>query len=160
MFQAFFLPDTIKLSRFRCEQWCHMGFFSDIVKGMYVRIGLGRSAAGKDTYRCAEVLGILKSPKVYNLGTTRTNLALNLRIGNTKRGYRLEFISNHPFTESEFQFFVKQNKETNHSLPTLKQMKAKSKEVERMKQDAESKLSTKEFEQMVDSKKKFRARPT
>lgn len=150
----------VKLSRFRCEQWCHMPFFEETVKGMFIRIGLGKSTDGKDTYRCAKVLNVLKCPKVYQLGPTRTNQALNVQIGIGKKGFRLNFISNQPFTESEFNFYKEQMEKNNCELPCLKELKKKAKDIEKLKKEAEDNMSQKDFEKMVENKKKFRYRPT
>jgi len=150
----------VKLSRFRCEQWCHMPFFEEIVKGMYIRIGLGLSKDGKETYRCAEVLNVLKCAKVYDLGPTRTNQALNIKIGSTKKGFRLNYLSNQPFTESEFGFYKEQMEKNSLSLPNFRDIKNKAKEVEKMKKKEEADMTQKEFESMVEKKKRFRHKPT
>lgn len=93
--------NSIKLSRHKAEKWCHTPFFKKVAIGCYVRIGIGNNK-GMPVYQIAEVVDVIESQKVYQLGTTRTNKGLKLRHGTDERDYRLEFISNQPFTEDEF----------------------------------------------------------
>ena len=128
---------------------------------MFIKVIVGVAETNKkETYRAAEVLNVLKCAKIYELGSTRTNQALNVKIGNSKRGFRLNYISNQPFTESEFQFYKQQMEKNNLNLPNLKFCKDKAKEIDKLKKDAEQQLTTQEFERMVENKKKFRHRPT
>ena len=93
-------------------RWVHMPFFEDLVKGCFVRIGIGQNE-GRSIYRVslchvydrhvyymyfvffrqflfhfdfihrllqvAQILGVVETAKVYNLGCTRTNKGLRLR---------------------------------------------------------------------------------
>ncbi|KAG2457817.1 ACP7 phosphatase, partial [Polypterus senegalus] len=93
--------NRIRLSRHKLERWCHMPFFAKTVTGCFVRIGIGNSSS-KPVYRVAEIVDVVETAKVYQLGTTRTNKGLQLRHGNDTRVFRLEFVSNQEFTESEF----------------------------------------------------------
>uniref|UniRef100_A0A8C1SL76 RNA polymerase-associated protein RTF1 homolog n=1 Tax=Cyprinus carpio TaxID=7962 RepID=A0A8C1SL76_CYPCA len=98
------LPDElnrIRLSRHKLERWCHMPFFAKTVTGCFVRIGIGNSSS-KPVYRVAEIIDVVETAKVYQLGSTRTNKGLQLRHGNDTRVFRLEFVSNQEFTENEF----------------------------------------------------------
>ena len=40
--------------------------------------------------------------KIYNIGKTRTNKGLKLRHGQQERVFRIEFVSNRGYTDSEF----------------------------------------------------------
>ncbi|CAB1330511.1 unnamed protein product [Coregonus sp. 'balchen'] len=98
------LPDElnrVRLSRHKLERWCHMPFFQKTVSGCFVRIGIGNSSS-KPVYRVAEIVDVVETAKVYQLGTTRTNKGLQLRHGGDTRVFRLEFVSNQEFTENEF----------------------------------------------------------
>jgi RNA polymerase-associated protein RTF1 len=44
----------------------------------------------------------VETGKIYTLGNTRTNKGFRLKHGSAERVYRLEFISNQPFTDTEF----------------------------------------------------------
>ena len=91
----------VRLSRHKIERWVHMPFFKKTVVGCYVRIGIGNHE-GRAVYRVAEIIDVVETAKVYQLGTTRTNKGLKLRHGHSERVYRLEFVSNQDFTDSEF----------------------------------------------------------
>ncbi|KAA0198443.1 RNA polymerase-associated protein RTF1 protein [Fasciolopsis buskii] len=60
----------IRLSRFKLEKWVHMPFFDDLVKGCFVRIHIGLNQ-GVPIYRCAEIVDVVETPKIYDLGDTR-----------------------------------------------------------------------------------------
>lgn len=85
-------------------RWCHAPFFPKVSRGCFVRIGIGNNTSGP-VYRVAEVMDVVETGKVYTLGNTRTNKGLKLRHGNAERVYRLEFISNQPFSDSEFNMW-------------------------------------------------------
>merc|ERR1712062_90321 len=146
-----------KLSRFRCEQWCHLEWFKRIVVGTFVRVGIGQEANGKETFRCARVLSVLSSKKTYALGNTRTNLALNCQIGDSTRGFRLEFVSNQPFTDSEFTWWKNRMTKANMEIPSLKEITNISKLLDEHKN---KKPEAKEFDKMIETKKKFLEKPS
>ena len=147
-----------KLSRFRCEQWCHNPWFRDLICGMYVRVGLGiNKETGRETYRCAKILSTLTTLKHYELGNTRTNLAANVQIGTKEKGYRLNYLSNQPISESEFYYYKSQCEKEQISLPNYKKLKAKAQEIEDYKK---KELSAAEFDKMIKTKKAFQLKPT
>uniref|UniRef100_A0A914RSY7 Plus3 domain-containing protein n=1 Tax=Parascaris equorum TaxID=6256 RepID=A0A914RSY7_PAREQ len=101
----------IRLSRYKLAKFVHAPFFTKTVVGCFVRIGIGKNKEGRSVYRvdrgddvgvAAQVLDVVETAKVYQLETTRTNKGLKLKHGKDERVYRLEFVSNSPFTEHEF----------------------------------------------------------
>ena len=50
----------------------------------------------------AEIIDVVETAKIYPLGKTRTNKGLRLKHGTQERVFRLEFVSNSDFTDSEF----------------------------------------------------------
>lgn len=64
--------NLIRLSRHKLERFVHMPFFDRIVKGCFVKIGIGQQGS-MSIYRVAEVIGVYETVKVYVLGNTRTN---------------------------------------------------------------------------------------
>ena len=79
-----------------------MPFFKETVTGAFVRIGIGNHD-GRPVYRVAEVIDVIETPKVYALGKGRTNKGLKLRHGRQERVFRMEYVSNSSFTDSEFR---------------------------------------------------------
>lgn len=57
-------------------------------------------------FQVAQIIDVVETAKVYNLESTQTNKGLKLKHGNDERVYRLEFISNSIFTQSEFDKWI------------------------------------------------------
>uniref|UniRef100_A0A8C0CJ36 RNA polymerase-associated protein RTF1 homolog n=1 Tax=Balaenoptera musculus TaxID=9771 RepID=A0A8C0CJ36_BALMU len=116
--------NRVRLSRHKLERWCHMPFFAKTVTGCFVRIGIGNHNS-KPVYRVAEITGVVETAKVYQLGGTRTNKGLQLRHGSDQRVFRLEFVSNQEFTESEFMKWKEAMFSAGMQLPTLDEINKK-----------------------------------
>lgn len=145
----------IRLSRHKIEKWCHMPFFKKVVVGCYVRIGIGNHE-GRPVYRVAEIINVVETAKIYQLGYTRTNKGLNLRHGGAERVYRLEFVSNQDFSDSEFNKWQVTMEVGGHDLPTLDDIKRKEDDI---KQAFEFKLKDRDIEDIVAEKQKFKKNP-
>ncbi|RUS79876.1 hypothetical protein EGW08_012354 [Elysia chlorotica] len=145
----------IRLSRHKVERWCHMPFFKKVVCGCFVRIGIGNHE-GRPVYRVAEVMDVVETAKIYQLGATRTNKGLKLKHGRAERVYRLEFVSNQDFTDSEFAKWKEAMDQCGNSLPTLDDIQRKEDDV---KQGFEYKIKDKDIEEIVAEKQKFRKNP-
>ncbi|CAF3499645.1 unnamed protein product [Rotaria sp. Silwood1] len=143
------------LSRFRMEKWCHAPFFTDVVKGAFVRINIGQNN-GKPVYRLCEIRDVVETGKVYNLGATRTNKGLRLKHGHNERVFRLEFVSNSEISDSEFKRWREASIKQNISLPTLEKVDNKRKEINKFKQYV---FSNREITKIVEEKKRFRKAP-
>ena len=110
--------EHIRLSRHKLERFVHLPFFKDLAVGCFVRIGIGNGNDGRPTYRCAEIVDVVETGKVYQMGKTRTNTGMRLRFGRQERVYRLEFVSNQPFAPSEFINWKNTCEEQGFTLPT------------------------------------------
>ncbi|XP_076824456.1 RNA polymerase-associated protein RTF1 homolog [Clavelina lepadiformis] len=109
---------AIRLSRSKLEKWIHLPFFKQTVLGCYVRIGIGNHE-GRPVYRVAKVTDVVETAKIYQLGKTRTNQGLRLKHGQQERVFRLEFVSNSDFTDSEFFKWKQAMAEADEPLPTF-----------------------------------------
>jgi RNA polymerase-associated protein RTF1 len=143
----------IKLSRFRLEKWVHMPFFRDVAVGCYVRVGIG-AHEGRMVYRVCEITEVIENQKVYSLGPTKTNKCLRLRHGPQERSFRMEYVSNSPFTDSEFS---KWKTERGHPLPTVDFIRKKSKRIEQAKS---FQFKEEDIDKIIQEKQKFRKTPT
>ncbi len=112
--------ERVRLSRNKLEKWCHLPFFAKVVSGCFVRIGIGQNNEGRPVYRVGEILEVVEGPKIYQLGRCRTNKILKLRHAHNERTFRMEFVSNEGFQESEFQKWREDVMMGGMSLPTLK----------------------------------------
>ncbi|KAG7511028.1 RNA polymerase-associated protein RTF1-like [Solea senegalensis] len=152
------LPDElnrVRLSRNKLERWCHMPFFAKTVTGCFVRIGIGNSSS-KPVYRVAEIMDVVETAKVYQLGTTRTNKGLQLRHGGDTRVFRLEFVSNQEFTESEFMKWKEAMIVAGMQVPTLDEVTKKEQSI---KEALNYKFNDKDIEDIVKEKDRFRKAP-
>lgn len=77
----------------------------------------------------AEIVGVVETAKIYQLGNTKTNKGLRLRHGGAERVYRLEFVSNHDFSESEFVKWKETMMIGGFSLPTVAEIEGKVKDI-------------------------------
>ncbi|KAF5398874.1 RNA polymerase-associated protein RTF1 [Paragonimus heterotremus] len=147
----------IRLSRFKIEKWVHMPFFDDLIKGCFVRINIGLNQ-GVPVYRCAEVVDVLETPKIYDLGDTRTNKGVVVRVGKDQSTFRLAFVSNSEFLPSEFESWMRRITDANMKPPTLTFVNRKAAEI----QDAINHPIKDErlVEQIIQSKKRFQRAPT
>uniref|UniRef100_A0A8C5GX21 RNA polymerase-associated protein RTF1 homolog n=1 Tax=Gouania willdenowi TaxID=441366 RepID=A0A8C5GX21_GOUWI len=153
------LPDElnrIRLSRHKLERWCHMPFFAKTVTGCFVRIGIGNSSS-KPVYRVAEIVDVVETAKVYQLGITRTNKGLQLRHGGDTRVFRLEFVSNQEFTESEFIKWKEAMIMAGMQVPTLDEITKKELSI---KEAVNYKFNDKDIEDIVKEKDRFRKAPS
>ncbi|KAM8914916.1 RNA polymerase-associated protein RTF1 homolog [Spinachia spinachia] len=152
------LPDElnrVRLSRHKLERWCHMPFFAKTVTGCFVRIGIGNSSS-KPVYRVAEIVDVVETAKVYQLGTTRTNKGLQLRHGGDTRVFRLEFVSNQEFMENEFVKWKEAMIVAGMQVPTLDEITKKEQSI---KEALNYKFNDKDIEDIVKEKDRFRKAP-
>ncbi|KAM4690268.1 LOW QUALITY PROTEIN: RNA polymerase-associated protein RTF1 homolog [Rhinophrynus dorsalis] len=147
--------NKVRLSRHKLERWCHMPFFAKTVSGCFVRVGIGNHNS-KPVYRVAEITGVVETGKVYQLGGTRTNKGLQLRHGSDQRVFRLEFVSNQEFTESEFMKWKEAMFSAGMQLPTLDEVNKKEVTI---KEAMNYKFNDQDIEEIVKEKERFRKAP-
>ncbi|XP_066903278.1 RNA polymerase-associated protein RTF1 homolog [Halyomorpha halys] len=147
--------NKIRLSRHKMERFVHLPFFTRVVTGCFVRIGIGNHN-GKPVYRVAEISGVVETAKIYQLGNTRTNKGLKLRHGNQERVFRLEFISNQEFTEPEFLKWKDTLSSSNIQLPTLDNVESKMKDI---KEAMIYEFKEEDIEKIINEKARFKTNP-
>lgn len=147
--------ERIRLSRHKLEQWVHAPFFLRVVTGCFVRMGIGNHD-GRPIYRVAEVIDVVETAKVYNLGKSRTNKGLKVRHGLQERVFRMEYVSNQGFTESEFQKWKEEMKLVELPLPTMRHIKTKEEEIATSKTYS---YKDDDIEAIVKEKNRFRKNP-
>ncbi|GAB1286747.1 RNA polymerase-associated protein RTF1 homolog [Apodemus speciosus] len=106
--------------------------------------------------KVAEITGVVETAKVYQLGGTRTNKGLQLRHGNDQRVFRLEFVSNQEFTESEFMKWKEAMFSAGMQLPTLDEINKKELSI---KEALNYKFNDQDIEEIVKEKERFRKAP-
>ena len=148
--------NKIRLSRYKMERFVHLPFFSRIVQGCFVRIGIGNNRLGTPVYKVAEIIGVCETAKIYQLGKTRTNKGLRLRQGLSERVFRLEFISNQEFTDSEFFDWRKLCATQGVSPPSFEEIETKMKDI---KEAMSYEFKEEDVESIVREKGRFKQNP-
>lgn len=146
----------MRLSRYKMERFVNLPIFEKTVMNTFVRISIGNNGS-KPVYRVAEVVGVVETAKIYQLGTTRTNRGLKLKHGTQERVFRLEFISNQEFTDSEFSKWREICATQNVQMPTLDMMEKKARDV---KEAFNYIFKEEDVDKLVEEKNRFRNRPT
>lgn len=147
--------NKIRLSRHKMERFVHLPFFDRVVQGCFVRIGIGNNN-GKPVYRVAEISGVCETVKIYQLGGTRTNKGLKLRHGAQERIFRLEFVSNQEFTDSEFFKWKETCALQGISMPTFDEVEQKLKDI---KEALVYEFKEEDIEKIVREKERFKQTP-
>ena len=147
--------NKVRLSRYKMERFVHLPFFDRVVQGCFVRIGIGNNN-GKPVYRVAEVSGVCETGKIYQLGGTRTNKGLKLRHGAQERVFRLEFVSNQEFTDSEFFKWKETCALQDISMPTFEELDQKLKDI---KEAMVYEFKEEDIEKIVQEKGRFKTNP-
>lgn len=147
--------NKIRLSRHKMERFVHLPFFDRVVQGCFVRIGIGNNN-GKPVYRVAEISGVCETGKIYQLGGTRTNKGLKLRHGAQERVFRLEFVSNQEFTDSEFFKWKETCALQGISVPTFDEVEQKLKDI---KEALVYEFKEEDIEKIVREKERFKQTP-
>ncbi|OXA60255.1 RNA polymerase-associated protein RTF1 homolog [Folsomia candida] len=145
--------NKIRLSRFKLERCLYLPFFLRVIKGCYVRVAVAGSA-----YKVYEIDGLDTQPKAYEIGATKTNKVLLLKLPGEEKGrkFRFEFVSNFPCTEAEFSHWKQRMEQNQVSLPTLTDIKNKEKEI---KEAMEYQLEEEDIEAIINEKAKFKSGP-
>lgn len=145
----------IRLSRHKLERWVHTPFFAKTVVGCFVRIGIG-SHNGRAVYRVAQITDVVETAKVYALGRSRTNKGLRLKHGKQERVFRLEFVSNQDFTDSEFAKWKEVMNLEGVTFPTAEEVTRKAKDVQ---EALNYQYKESDVETIVTEKQRFRRNP-
>jgi len=80
-----------------------------------------------------EIIGVQDTPKIYSLGSTKTNKGLRLRHGLQERVFRMEYVSNSSFSETEFSKWKAELERRGLPLPTVQAVEKKAKQLEQGK---------------------------
>jgi len=149
--------EKIRLSRFKLDKFVHLPIFKRTVIGCFVRIGIGQNKEKNcPVYRVAEITDVCETAKVYDVMKSRTNIGLRIRHGKQERVFRAQFISNQPFTESEFVKW-KQTCEAEHvELPTNQIIAEK---VQAIQKALTYRYSSYDVDKILASKEKFSKHP-
>lgn len=150
--------NKVRISRHKMERFITLPFFDRLVTNCFVRVTIGNNNLNNQpVYRCAEIVGVVETAKIYSLGKHRTNKGLRLRHGSSDRVFRLEFISNQDFTDSEFNKWKEVCLTANIELPTEDLIERKLKEI---KEAMVYEFKDEDVQKIIEEKNRFRKNPT
>lgn len=150
--------NKLRISRFKMERFINLPFFDRLVTNCFVRVTIGNNNSNNQAvYRCAEIVGVVETAKIYALGKHRTNKGLRLRHGSADRVFRLEFISNQDFTDSEFQKWKEVCLNSNIEMPTVELIENKLQEIE---EAMNYEFKDEDVQKLIEEKNRFRKHPT
>lgn len=147
--------NQIRLSRHKLERFVHLPFFDRLAKGCFVKIGIGQHN-NMPVYRVAEITGVYETAKIYNLGKTRTNKGLRVRHGTQERVFRLEFVSNQEFSDTEYQKWLDACNSANIALPTKDTVDSK---VADIREAITYEFNEQDIDRIVKEKERFKQNP-
>ncbi|XP_068146291.1 RNA polymerase-associated protein Rtf1 [Drosophila tropicalis] len=148
--------NKLRLSRHKMERFVNLPIFEATVMNCFVRISIGNNDQ-KAVYRVAEIVGVVETGKIYTLGSTRTNRGLRLKHGTQERVFRLEFISNQEFTESEFKKWSEVCQQSHVQMPTMDLIEIKANDIRKA---LNYEYKDEDVDKIVEEKNRFRNRPT
>ena len=151
--------ERIRVSRWKLDKFVHLPCFRKTVVGCFVRIGIGNNPErNSPVYRVAEVVDVCETSKVYDVmkGQARTNIGLKLKHGKDSRVFRLQFVSNAHFEESEFLKWKETCAAQDVPLPTLSQVEEKVKAIEYA---VNYRFSSADVDKVIASKGRFSKDP-
>ncbi|XP_062558568.1 RNA polymerase-associated protein Rtf1 [Armigeres subalbatus] len=148
--------NKLRISRHKIERFIALPMFDQIVLNSFVRINIGNNN-GRPVYRVAEIVGVVETAKIYQFGKCRTNKGFRLKHGSQERVFRLEFISNQDFTDSEYQKWLSVCEATGTPLPFIDVIERKQQEI---KEAIQYEFKDADIDKLIEEKNRFRAHPT
>ncbi|KAJ3221075.1 RNA polymerase-associated protein rtf1 [Clydaea vesicula] len=150
--------DSIQITRDELEKWCYSPFFDRTVIGCFVRVGLQMDAKTSErVYRICLIKEVVDHHKVYQIGHTQLNKALLLAHGKAEKKFTMDIISNSPFTQEEWNRYMRTLKNEKILLTPKAEIKDKVTELDEARKYV---LTEKEINEMVEKKKSFKKIPT
>ena len=112
------MANKLRLTRDILAQWIYRDGFEEIVQKSLIRINLGPGRTGQATYRLVELKKIVQHHRTYLIKSgTSTNLAALVKFAKNERIFSFEFVSNSPFTQSEFDYWKMECERAGVKLP-------------------------------------------
>lgn len=120
------------LTRNQLEDFLDKPIFELCVVGCFVRISIGPPPGHLSTvYRLSLIVAVEQSEQEYRLGGRRTKRLLHLQHGGQRCRFQMHLVSNQAVTPGEFYFWLDACERDNQSLPTLRCIAKKEKDIER-----------------------------
>lgn len=94
--------EKVRLSRDTLERWVDQVYFESTVEGCFVKTTVATNR-DEQRYIICQISGLKNDPSnVYKLGKKQTSMLLKLKYGSSMKSLAMTYVSNTPFTETEF----------------------------------------------------------
>ncbi|KAI8458523.1 hypothetical protein BY996DRAFT_6430202 [Phakopsora pachyrhizi] len=125
---------SVLLTRRRAAELCSTSFFTDYVKGMWVRVSIGHSKDDPKRevkYRVGEVKNVVEHDKYYEVEGQATKVALVVLLAKDQKTVLLDVVSNSTIHENEWKFVVGECNRHKVRIPTKKELGRKLKFIDK-----------------------------
>lgn len=102
-----------------------MPFFSRKVPGFFVRVNVGVKNS-EPAYRIAQIIGIEEEGGVYQLEDIKVRKRLRLSVLGFEKVFRISFVSNQPFSDSEWTTLLETARKKGGQLPRMSEIAEKT----------------------------------
>jgi RNA polymerase-associated protein RTF1 len=103
--------NSLQLTRNTVSKWMFHPQFDDLARGCLMRL-----AISDNKYRLVEVKKLVKYHRNYKINDLTTNKAALLKYGKSEKTFRMDVISNSPFTQTEFDRWMETLKEEHQPI--------------------------------------------
>ncbi|KXJ81691.1 hypothetical protein RP20_CCG018326 [Aedes albopictus] len=148
--------EKLRISRHKIERFITLPMFNQVVQNCFVRINIGNNN-GSPVYRVAEIIGVVETGKIYQLGNCRTNKGFRLKHGSQERVFQLEFISNQKFSDSEYRNWLSACEATGTALPYADTIEKKQ---QAFNEAIQYEFKDTDIDKLIKENNRFRANPT
>ncbi|KAL3232388.1 RNA polymerase-associated protein RTF1 [Nakaseomyces bracarensis] len=121
--------NKLRIGRSFVAKYCFYPGFNDVIKGTYGRVNVGMDKrSGNVTYRMVKIERVFLQ-KPYNMGKFFTNQYFGVTQGKDRKVFQMNYFSDGPFTEEEYERYLKALDNSNTPKPSPYTLKNKQKEV-------------------------------
>ena len=121
--------EKVRLKRAFLEKHVSNLNFEEVVTGAYVRVISPYSQTNITKYVIAEIIGVAEEEEPYKLETKMTKKTLILKHAHKEKKFRMSFVSNGDFQESEFILWVHNMEQHAQQIPGKSKLLAKHAEI-------------------------------
>lgn len=121
--------NKIRIGRSFVAKYCFYPGFNELIQGCYGRVNVGvDKRTGNAAYRMVKIEKVFLQ-KPYNMGKFFTNQYFGVTQGKDRKVFQMNFFSDGPFVEQEFERYLKALDSSNIPKPSPYNIKTKFKEI-------------------------------
>ncbi|KAA8912124.1 hypothetical protein TRICI_003589 [Trichomonascus ciferrii] len=145
--------NKIRFGKTLLAKYCHYPGFEDAIVGSFVRVNIGYDhETQSNTYRVCVVKGLQETQKPYTFLNRTVDAMLLVAHGRSERAFEMGICSDQPITDKEFDRWKRTMEEQDLSLPSVKKIDRKYKELVELQNHQ---LTSEEVNEMIKKRQKF-----